>query len=129
MSGIRGNWPDSVKSAIEIMMYKTLYDDITNNGVLLQYQDRHLLGELAVTMVEMNRLRDQLVTEGEWVEVQGDRNTIKKKNPCRDALEKLRPVALRIMKEFKMSPTSRGNKSGLNPLENGGESSDGWGDV
>lgn len=116
MAGIRANPPESVTSVIELQMYRTLYDDITENSVVLHYQDRHLLGELAVTMVEMNRLRKQLLGEGEWLEVQGDRNIIKKKNPCRDALEKLRPAVLRIMIQFKMSPTSRGNKVGDNGL-------------
>lgn len=130
MSGIRENPPESVTCVAELNMYRTLYDDITDNGVLLQYQDRHLLGELAVTQVEMNRLRAELVANGEWLEVQGDRNMVRKKNPCRDALEKLRPVALRIMKEFKMSPMSRGNKAGAGlHVENPKNDDDGWGDV
>lgn len=130
MSVIRANPPESVVSFSERNMYRTLYDDITENGVLLSYQDRHLLGELAVTMVEMNTLRKELSKEGEWVEVQGDRNKIKKKNPCRDALEKLRPAVLRIMKEFKMSPVSRGNKSqGLVVAPASQSEEDKWDDV
>ena len=130
MSGIRENWPTSVVSEVEVEQYKTLYDDITNNGVILQYHDRFMLAELAVTIVEANRLRAILVEEGEWVEVQGDRNQIRKKNPARDALEKIRPVMLRMMKEFKMSPSSRGAKQGIQlGVENQGDNSDGFNDI
>ena len=105
---IRSNPPDSVVTFQEHEKYKVLYDDITANGVLLQYHDRHALAELAVTMVEMNRLRKDLLDKGEHLEVQGDRNKVSKKNPSRDALEKVRPAVLRLMKEFKMTPNSRG---------------------
>ena len=107
MSEIRSNPPDSVVTFEEIQMYKTLYDDITDNGVLLQYHDRHSLGELAVILCEMNTLRAEIRKSGESLAVQGDRNVVTKKNPARDALEKIRPQSMRLMKEFKMTPSSR----------------------
>ena len=129
-NSIRDNWPSSVTSTTEVLKYKTLYDDITDNGVILQYHDRHMLAELAVSMVEMDRLRKELLKNGEWVECQGDRNQIMKKNPARDALEKIRPVVLRIMKEFKMSPGSRGGRQGVQVgVENPGDNSDGFNDI
>lgn len=94
-----------------VEMYRTLYRDITSNGVELQYNDRHALGELAVTMVECEALRKELYDNGEYLEVQGDRNVVTKKNPARDALEKIRPKLYQLMKEFKMTPASRGTKS------------------
>ena len=103
------------------------HDDITNNGVLLQYHDRHALAELAVTMCEMNTLRADIRENGEWCETQGDRNVIKKKNPARDALEKLRPAVLRLMKEFKMTPGSRGKIVGGIPES--GQQDDGFNGV
>lgn len=106
-------------------MYWSLLKDITDNGVVLQYQDRHLLGELAVSICEMNRLRHELKDKGEAMEVQGDRNKVTKKNPARDALEKLRAPVLRIMKEFKMSPASRGKTYG--PAS--GNTDDGFDDI
>lgn len=109
VSVIKSNPPASVVEMEEHEMYRTLYQDITDNGIVLQYHDRHLLGELAVTLVEMNRLRADLRENGESLELQGDRNMVTKKNPARDALEKLRPAALRIMKAFKMAPDFRGN--------------------
>ncbi|AUS01865.1 putative terminase small subunit [Vibrio phage 2.044.O._10N.261.51.B8] len=94
-----------------IEMYRVLYRDITDNGVELQYNDRHALGELAVTMVECQSLRTEIYDKGEYLEVQGDRNMVTKKNPARDALEKIRPKLYQLMKEFKMTPASRGTKS------------------
>ena len=106
------NPPKSVVHMDEYEMYWSILNDITNNGVTLKYQDRHSLGELAVTLCEMNRLRNELRDTGESIEVQGDRNVITKKNPARDALEKLRAPVLRLMKEFQMTPSSRGKTYG-----------------
>lgn len=126
MNEIRDNPPESVVEYEEHQMYKTLYDDITSNGVLLQYHDRHTLGELAVILCEMNTLRSELRKHGESMEVQGDRNKVTKKNPARDALEKIRPQAMRLMKEFKMTPSSRGKQSGV---PESGKQDDGWDEV
>jgi P27 family predicted phage terminase small subunit len=112
MSEIRNNPPDSVVEFDELDMYRTLYDDITDNKVLLQYHDRHSLGELAVMMCEINRLRVEIRRDGESMEVQGDRHIVTKKNPARDALEKIRPQCHKLMKEFKMTPQSRGKQVG-----------------
>lgn len=123
MRSVRENPPASVyeRGTVTIQMYRTLYDDIRSSGLELEYQDRHALGELAVSIVEMNELRKLLLDEGEWVEVQGDRNVIRKKNPARDALEKLRPVVTRLMRDFNMTPSSR--KAKLGPVT-GNPSSD-----
>ena len=122
---IKNNPPKSVVDMDEHNQYWTLLDDITNNGVVLEYQDRHSLGELAVSICEMNRLRHELKDKGESMEVQGDRNVVTKKNPARDALEKLRAPVLRLMKEFKMRPSSRGKTYG--PA--GGYKNDGFDEV
>ena len=127
MSEIRNNPPDSVVDFEQVNMYKTLYDDITENGVHLKYHDRHTLGELAVILCEINTLRAELRREGESMKVQGDRNVVTKKNPARDALEKIRPHSLRLMKEFKMTPSSRGAKDLIGPES--GDKSDGYGEI
>jgi len=109
---IKCNPPKSVVDHDEHQMYWSMLEDITSNGVVLKYQDRHTLGELAVTMCEMNRLRNELKDNGESMEVQGDRNMVTKRNPARDALEKLRSPVLRLLKEFQMTPSSRGKTFG-----------------
>lgn len=116
LSEIELNPPSSVKmfarpvDALE--RYRTLYRDITKNGVKIEYSHRHALGELAVMMVEVQLLREQLYDDGatDAMTVQGDRNMVTKKNPARDALEKIRTPMLRLMKEFNMTPGSDSKK-------------------
>lgn len=109
---ILDNPPDSVVDFDEHEMYRKIVLDISDNGVVVQYHDRYAIGELATMLCEKNRLCQSLKEEGESRKVQGDRNIVTKKNPARDALEKLRPQILRLMKEFKMTPNSRGKISG-----------------
>lgn len=124
---IRLNPPQSVKlmGMEEHERYWSILDDITSNGVELSYQDRHALGLLAVSLCEMDRLSKELKEKGESIEVQGDRNIITKKNPARDALEKLRAPVLRLMKEFSMTPQSRGKSFGPNQ----GNTGDGFDEI
>lgn len=122
---IKMNPPKSVTTFDENEMYRSLLSDITKNGVVLKYQDRHSLGELAVTLCEMNVLRQDIREKGESLEVQGDRNMVTKKNPSRDALEKLRAPMLRLMKEFQMTPSSRGKTFG----PSAGDTGDGFEDI
>lgn len=104
------NPPTSVVDMQEHEMYWSLINDITENNTQLNYNDRHSLGLLAVSICEMNRLSQDLKNRGEQLEVEGDRGMVTKKNASRDALEKLRSPVLRLMKEFKMTPASRGGK-------------------
>lgn len=122
---IRMNPPKSVVDHEEHEMYWSLLDDITNNGITLKYQDRHALGEFAAMSCEVIRLRAELKENGESMKVQGDRNVVTKRNPARDALEKLRAPLLRMMKEFQMTPSSRGKTYG----PQGGNTDDGFNEV
>jgi hypothetical protein len=112
MSGVRSSPPESIETFDQIQMYRTLYDDITDNGIIIEYHHRHALGELASITCEMNDLRRELRTNGEANLMQGDRHMITKKNPARDALEKIRSHQLKLMKEFKMTPFSAGKAAG-----------------
>ena len=128
MSDIRNSFPPSVATEEQKTMYQMFYDDITNEGVVLQYRDRHLLAEVAANQIEMNNLREDLRINGEHVETSGDRgHPIMKKNPSREALEKLRPAQLRIMRAFCMAPDYRG-KASATP-QAGNKTDDGFGDV
>lgn len=124
---IRLNPPPSVTvmGMEEHERYWSILSDITSNGVTLKYQDRHALGLLAVSLCEMDRLSKDLKVNGESMEVQGDRNVVTKKNPSRDALEKLRAPVLRLMKEFQMTPSSRGKTFG----PTAGDTGDGFGEI
>lgn len=107
MKEIRDNPPDEISSFDELQQYLVLYDDISNAGVLLEYQDRHALAELALCMVDMRQLRKDLKENGDWIETQGDRNMVMKKNPARQALEKLQSNVFRLYVAFKITPNSR----------------------
>ena len=122
---VRSNPPSSVDTFETEDLYRTLYDDITSGGGTIHFVDRHALGELSVTLCEMNRLRKELQDKGESIESQGDRNMVTKKNPARDALQKLYPVMMKLFSEFKMTPNSRGkNFSGKG--EQGDNTKDNW---
>lgn len=128
MSGIRENPPFSVVTAEQHDVYRTLYDDVTNNGVELQYQDRHALAELAVNLVDMSNLRRDITEKGTAMTVEGDKgSTVTKRNPSIDVLQKIQPVVIRLMKEFKMMPNSR--KQTITGIVGGGAGDDGWDDV
>lgn len=127
MEPIERDYPTCVANFIEPMRaiekYRELYRDIIGAGTELQYSDRHALGDLAVMIVESEVLRDSLYEVGDAMEVNGDRgNLVTKKNPARDALEKLRPKIHMMMREFKMTPGSR--KSVIRNPGSGGSSLD-----
>ena len=127
--GVRDNPPASVVTSEELDQYKTLFDDITSNGVSLEDVDRHALGELATMLVEMNRLRQNLQTEGEAMTVNGDKkNMVTKRNPARDAIDKLRTQVKGYFREFKMTPSSRGRQMGI-PLSGQKDEDEEWGNV
>lgn len=111
MSDIRQNPPFSVVSEEELTEYHCLYDDITDNGVSLSYQDRHALGELAIAHCEMRMCRADIAQNGMSMSVQGDRNEIVKKNPAVDILAKLQIHVKALYKAFKMTPDARGKTS------------------
>ena len=128
---IRANPPDVVRGFMPpkaLMKYRELYDDITSSGLILEYQDRHSLGELAMMIVESDKLRQSLASDGESLEVQGDRNMVTKKNPARDALDKLRPHIHRYYAAFGMMPSARRSKVNQPPHQ-GKTEDDGFGAI
>lgn len=124
---VRDNPPDTVITNDEYLKYIELYDDITENGIGIQYSHRHSLAELAVQLVEMKALRIDLNNTGETLEVQGDRNVVTKRNPSRDALDKLRTSTARLFREFRMTPNSV-TKTGVT-IPNKDKTGDGWDDI
>lgn len=129
MRKVRDNPPASIVTFEEADTYRTLYDDISSNGVEIEWADRHALGDLAVMIVERNRLANELREKGESYESQGDRNKIERKNPARTAIEKLRPQILALQREFKMTPNSRKIIGHGNPQTGSNEPDDGWSDI
>lgn len=129
IKSVRDNPPASVAGSWQsIDRYRTLYDDIVANGTTIQYVDRHALGELAVTLCQMDDLRNSISVKGTAMEVPGDRAMVTKRNPDLDALQKLYPVMMKLFSEFKMTPNSRGKQFGVGG-ESKGVGNDGFGDV
>lgn len=112
-------------------MYRTLYDDITGGGRAIEYQDRHALGELAVTIIEMQELRKHIREHGVMMEVQGDRNMIMKRNGSCDVLDRKTGHYNRLIKAFGMAPEYRPKvqAAGFNEGTNTNNEGDDWGDV
>ena len=110
---LKCNPPPSIVSLELHQTYCTFIEDLDLNGTKLKYIHRYGIGELAVMTIEMIALRADLKTNGEHVEVQGDRNVVRKANPSRAALDKLVTAYSRMLKEFKMTPASElsGRKS------------------
>ena len=124
---VRDNPPDTIITEQELDKYLDLYDDITANGVPIQYSHRHSLAELAVQLVEMLSLRQDLAKNGESMELQGDRNKVTKRNPSRDALDKLRTSTTRLFREFRMTPSSTVKQGVILPQDN--VPNDGYDDI
>ena len=109
---VRKNHPKAVRTIEQIEQYRTLYDDITANGTVIQYADRHALGLLACMVCQYDQLSQDLMENGAANEVQGDRAMITKKNPAGDLLLRLAPQIKAMFAEFKMTPASRGKTFG-----------------
>ena len=121
--------PAMVKSFSENDMYRTLYKDITANGTVLQFVDRHALGVLAVSLCQYESFAEDIQTKGAAMTVEGDRAMVTKRNPSLDAAQKLYPVILKLMAEFQMTPSSRGKKMGSIGEVAGINKNDGWDEV
>lgn len=123
---VRENPPISINSWEKLNMYRILFDDITSNDVEIKWADRHALGDLAVMIVERDRLVNELEEKGEGIKLENNiRGDVTKKNFARTAVEKLRPQIANMMKEFKMTPASRNIKLNNNNTPTG----DGMDDV
>lgn len=116
---VRANPPDSVTKPLEVIKYRELYDDITSNGVSIQYHQREALGQLAICLVDMTEFRRDISENGVSMKVQGDRHVITKKNPACDELERCRNQSFKLFKEFKMTPGSMGKILSGGPASGG----------
>lgn len=124
---IREKPPGSIKTWEEGNMYRTLYDDISEGGVVLDKNHRHALAELALLVLEMQSLRAHINRHGASMTVNGDKgNTVTKRNPSVDALQKCRVQYLQFLKEFNMTPASNKKKLSLPGVQ---REDDGWDDV
>lgn len=109
---VRNNPPSTIVTVMQGEFYRVLYDDITRDGKILQYQDRHVLAELAILSCEIVDLRRDITENGVMMKVQGDRNEVTKRNGACDVLATKLTAYHRLFKAFGMAPEYRPKMSG-----------------
>lgn len=110
--GLREAYPNFIKDTVEIHYYETMHDQIKANGTLMQTSDANALGMLAFNLALIDKCNFSIATKGMNMMVPGDRKRIMKRNPALDVLKDAQAAVRFYLKEFKMTPGSRGNHGG-----------------
>ena len=118
-----GNYPDFIRTDLQRQYYNGMYDKIKSNGTVMTGVDSYALGMLSFNLALVDECAWSIDREGLTLEVQGDRNVITKKNPALEVLKDAQSAVRFYLKEFGMTPNSRGKE--LNPQANN-ESNDGF---
>lgn len=105
---IRENYPDFITTTKQISYYQGTYDKLVENEVVLQTQDSFALGLMAVNLALVDIAMADIELNGVNIEVQGDRNRVTKPNPANNVLKDAQTNLRFLLKEFRMSPNSRG---------------------
>jgi hypothetical protein len=122
--GIRDAYPNFIITELQIFYYQSMYDQIKDNGTVIQSVDTYGLGMLAFNMALVDDCNYSIANNGMNMEYQGDRKMVLKRNPALDVLKDAQAAVRFYLKEFKMTPTSRGKV-----LSAGNNSDDGFDDV
>jgi hypothetical protein len=122
--GIRDGYPNFIITELQIFYYQSMYDQIKDNGTVIQSVDTYGLGMLAFNMALVDDCNCSIANNGMNMEYQGDRKMVLKRNPALDVLKDAQAAVRFYLKEFKMTPTSRGKV-----LSGGNNSDDGFDDV
>ena len=115
-SEIRNNPPSLLITTFEQRdLYKTLYDDFTKNGAILQFKDRNTLALLVLSMLDVQKYRAHIDEHGVMMVVNGDKgNPITRINKVAELLDKKENKIITLLKAFGAAPeyrTSSENKS------------------
>ena len=115
-SEIRNNPPSLLITTFEQRdLYKTLYDDFTKNGAILQFKDRNTLALLVLSMLDVQKYRAHIEENGVMMVVNGDKgNPITRINKVAELLDKKENKIITLLKAFGAAPeyrTSSENKS------------------
>ena len=111
--------PKFIRTDLQLQYYRDTLQKIKKNGTVLQNVDADGLGMLALNLAIVDECMADIADKGIHIEVQGDRNVVTKKNPAVDMLDKAQSAIRFYLKEFKMTPNSRGKTlgGGGNPAE------------
>jgi len=117
--------PPFIRSDEELAYYRNICDKLNQNGTLLKPQDTFGLGMLASNLALADFCFKSIQKHGMHIEMQGDRKIVRKANPA-IVLQKEAQAAIRhYLKEFQMSPSSRG-KGIITPPSGGKGQDDGF---
>lgn len=122
MFDIRSNPPEFIRNNEQLFYYQDIHDKLKHAGVLLKIQDSYSLGMLAINLAILDKCNQNILDDGMQITMQGDRNLITKVNPAVSIAKEAQNLVKHYLKEFQMSPKSRGTNAGfnINPLADDG---------
>jgi hypothetical protein len=106
--GIKDGWPNFIITELQIFYYQSMYEQIKENGTVIQTVDSYGLGMLAFNMALVDDCNYSIANDGMSMEYKGDRKMVLKRNPALDVLKDAQAAVRFYLKEFKMTPNSRG---------------------
>lgn len=109
---MRNAWPEFIITELQVNYYQQMYDKIEDNGTPMQNTDTYALGMLALNMALVDECNESIQMLGMNMEYRGDRKMVLKRNPALDILKDAQAAVRFYLKEFKMTPTSRGRQLG-----------------
>ena len=124
--GIRDAFPNFIITELQIFYYQSMYDQIKQNGTVMQNVDAYGLGMLAFNMALVDDCNYSIANDGMSMEYRGDRKMVMKRNPALDVLKDAQTAVRFYLQQFCMTPGSRGKT--LN-TGTGNDDSDGFGEV
>lgn len=109
---MRNTWPEFIITELQVKYYQQMYGKIEDNGTPIQETDVYALGMLALNMALVDECNESIQMYGMSMEYRGDRKMVLKRNPALDILKDAQAAVRFYLKEFKMTPNSRGRQLG-----------------
>ncbi len=126
MKEIQDNPPPFVRSDEALSYYHEILSKLVDNDVPLRSQDSYAIGSMAINYAAIDMAQHDIDTNGIMMDVQGsERHMIAKANPAINVLKDAQANIRFYIKEFQMSPQSRGKGfnlsggSGVRPQDDG----------
>lgn len=126
--GTRDAFPNFILTDLQIHYYQTMYDQIMKNGTMVENVDTNALGMLALNLALVDECTFSIEEDGMSMEYKGDRKMVLKRNPALDVLKDAQAAVRFYLKEFKMTPGSRGKSLDMGGGKTGA-SDDGFDDI
>jgi len=129
MKEIRDNPPNFVRTDEALSYYYQILDKLVENDVPLKSQDSFGIGTMAINYSAIDTAQEEIDENGMMLGVKGsERHMIAKANPAITALKDAQANIRFYLKEFQMTPQSRGKGFNLSGTGSSNKN-DGFGDV